>query len=1514
MQELKDEIAQNMKQDNDKDDGIAETLCSTHGTDSEDVTPDDIARCALLARIMFYMEGLNGQGSTVAQGRDNTNMQQIEEGMKCIIGSVYIKKIMELSCWGDDIREHALKAVEPHVHAMLPGRPSRSSKCVNWDFGRTCVGLFPLEGRITKWMLSDSIVTQSVKDAAFGTSCSGQAWTHRTQDMRAQAAATGIHGTQCAGSPRNVQLNGKSMLRRMNNHHQQAARQHIHENGGGTKKWNGTVGPGATADGWRGGGKPGPGSSTKPSAAKAAAPATPAPANPVNTGAAPAKPVAATPATAVATNDGNTQITGATDGVKAKDTQADDCPGDKVWEWTEREIYVLQGYSAEDWNKVQKVLKEFIQHLQGTNELFDAYGANCDNIGWEDMRPGQYHKGQRVADMMRCRIMSGALWFANGANAQGTTVHMDDTDTWLRCEVAHVFGHLLKKMYCTDQQGWSRGVEYAYTALQNMGQQTNGVDGIKGPVVEGKCTMCGYTGYKHNAQAVNLEIAQWLMAEGNILSEIQQLEAEMPCSEYWEKYINKEHVEKGNPMDKLLNEKGKEKMKDIKNEIVQKATKVFDKAKDAVEKKITQLAGSNTTPKKTNKNEGNSDKTTAADTGSAQGPTAAGGSPSQGKGVARSEEPAEPPGRPSGTEDQAPRSPAPPEPPEPPEPPRPAAPAPSGTSQGEHDVDQILRELDEQEKARLARISTTGRFEGEHLVNVIRPGDTSWISINHDVTQVTPSTQPEGSGVHPGQEHVPASSELQPEAKPAASETTKTSPAATTLPTGTGADSTTDNKEKSKDPRAAGTAHSPGDQVVDGGNDDPPPLNPPKPKPNPNPDQAGVGGNGPGVEPPTAGTEQGGGGGAGGGGSGSSSSSGSGSTGHQNPGSSGTASTGDHKPDHDVTQVTPSTQPEGSGVHPGQEHVPASSELQPEAKPAASETTKTSPAATTLPTGTGADSTTDNKEKSKDPRAAGTAHSPGDQVVDGGNDDPPPLNPPKPKPNPNPDQAGVGGNGPGVEPPTAGTEQGGGGGAGGGGSGSSSSSGSGSTGHQNPGSSGTASTGDHKPGSSGTASTGDHKPGSSGPGSTGHTNNENVGAKGNQEEKLPADAPITPSLFPELKWEHVKPHTPALIPAVVGIGIIAFFLWKYFAYLGQKRRRKFRTVRDVPSPPLDEEILDHLQRGELPPPDYGYTMIRDRQPASAAERRPRHTRVHKRTIIELHLEVLNECEATEWENVKHDYLQILVEEFMGGNNTCTSSSHVCTPDDGLATQHSTKHAASPTPDTPTYSDGTHVFRPNAEHPDPWKCMETTQLATEPCPPHDSVLCPVRANANSAPDHTNWINWIDRNKHILRACTTQPWFLQLKAEWKQYLREHMAERAHNGQRALGERGHMPSVEMKKDAWKKWVAQQHRHMRMYGQEAWFKHLLENIAEETASQKGEVPRVETHLEVEKVMGTADILRVRDVPRTQALHPQPHIKKPLTGLKLCMLLLAFVIEQCEIECRLQEKELYVDALLEKL
>ncbi|KJP88236.1 hypothetical protein AK88_02183 [Plasmodium fragile] len=432
-------------------------------------------------------------------------------------------------------------------------------------------------------------------------------------------------------------------------------------------------------------------------------------------------------------------------------------------------------------------------------------------------------------------------------------------------------------------------------------------------------------------------------------------------------------------------------------------------------------------------------------------------------------------------------------------------------------------------------------------------------------------------------------------------------------------------------------------------------------------------------------------------------------------------------------------------------------------------------------------------------------------------------------------------------------------------------------------------------------------------------------------------------------------------------------------------------------------------------------MIRHRRPGRlpAARRGPRAPRVNRRTIIELHLEVLNECEATEWEHVKDDYWQIVVQAFaqdlLRDDDTTNSILGVSTSHQALS-----GHNVSSTLDPPTDSAGTDPCPPNAhdsdpwrcmesiqlatdtsasneddpwncmehiqlatdpcpphdpdpwscmehvqsatdpcaphEHdPDPWRCMETIQLETGPCPPNDCASCscmehvqsatdpcppntddpdawscmetiqleqqetpssppsPYPGNEKRAPDHTNWINWIHRNKHILRACTTQPWFLQLTADWKQYLREHMSANAANAVSGRRDFGAAATMDSKKHAWKECVATQHDLMNTYSEEEWFQHLLNNVEEDTVTATGDIPGVGNDLEVDKVTAAANMLRVSDVPRRQLLQQPAHMTKPLTA-QTWILILALVIEQCEVDSRLQQTELYVDDLLQQL
>ncbi|KJP85652.1 hypothetical protein AK88_04724 [Plasmodium fragile] len=247
-----------------------------------------------------------------------------------------------------------------------------------------------------------------------------------------------------------------------------------------------------------------------------------------------------------------------------------------------------------EWNQIKAVLEDFIQYLGDHNQDFEQYGANSDNKSWDDMEKGKYYRGQRVADMMRCRIMSGALWFAN---QQGP----DEQTNKLRCEVAHVLGHLLKTKYCERKTPFTRGTEYAWQTFKNMQSQgQSGHGALQGPVMDGTCTMCGYVGHTRNITAINWKIAEWLLYNARIMEEIQKMERDWPCEQYWEKYIQENAKEGERDISKILTQPGIQKMQEVEKEIRDEAKKAFEGAKDKVQQEIDKHTGTNTHSTDTN--------------------------------------------------------------------------------------------------------------------------------------------------------------------------------------------------------------------------------------------------------------------------------------------------------------------------------------------------------------------------------------------------------------------------------------------------------------------------------------------------------------------------------------------------------------------------------------------------------------------------------------------------------------------------------------------------------------------------------------------------------------------------------------------------------------------------------------------------------------------------------------------------------------------------------------------------
>ncbi|ANQ10197.1 SICA-like antigen [Plasmodium coatneyi] len=284
---------------------------------------------------------------------------------------------------------------------------------------------------------------------------------------------------------------------------------------------------------------------------------------------------------------------------------------------------------------------------------------------------------------------------------------------------------------------------------------------------------------------------------------------------------------------------------------------------------------------------------------------------------------------------------------------------------------------------------------------------------------------------------------------------------------------------------------------------------------------------------------------------------------------------------------------------------------------------------------------------------------------------------------------------------------------------------------------------------------------------------------------------------------------------------------QYFGLFGPQKKR-YKRMTQIPRPPLEEHNDGTDLTISYAP--HGYRMIKTRHPTHKVEMlsaEPIHRKLNKTTIIDIHLESLNECPNQNHESElmsKGDFLQIIVEEFMkfGFMNK------------GNIKGGTKEHNVS--------------FSENG---------------------HPSLTCNV----------PYWIAWIEKNKIMLEEIKTQPWFYDLKVSWNEY-------QSDSEQSLLND--DVPSMEShKKELWRIWVRKQHSLMEANGQTDWFKHLLDNIEEVNGAEKLEQQQ---------------LCQVSYKPNNR-----------LT-VKLWMLILALVFEECEMEENVCNKDLYLDHLLQSI
>ncbi|SBO21728.1 SICAvar, type I (fragment) [Plasmodium knowlesi strain H] len=145
-----------------------------------------------------------------------------------------------------------------------------------------------------------------------------------------------------------------------------------------------------------------------------------------------------------------------------------------------------------------------------------------------------------------------------------------------------------------------------------------------------------------------------------------------------------------------------------------------------------------------------------------------------------------------------------------------------------------------------------------------------------------------------------------------------------------------------------------------------------------------------------------------------------------------------------------------------------------------------------------------------------------------------------------------------------------------------------------------------------------------------------------QEKSDLMEKTLENTVCPILLTDLLTPFLP-LAPVSIGLSAMAYYLWKYFGPLGKGGARFRRSPTEIPGPSVQDQVLDHVQQDS----SHEYQLVKERKPRSAPTRTKRSGRANRRTIIEIHFEVLDECQKGDTQVNQKDFLELLVQEFMG---------------------------------------------------------------------------------------------------------------------------------------------------------------------------------------------------------------------------------------------------------------------------
>ncbi|KMZ81782.1 Pvstp1 [Plasmodium vivax India VII] len=257
---------------------------------------------------------------------------------------------------------------------------------------------------------------------------------------------------------------------------------------------------------------------------------------------------------------------------------------------------------------------------------------------------------------------------------------------------------------------------------------------------------------------------------------------------------------------------------------------------------------------------------------------------------------------------------------------------------------------------------------------------------------------------------------------------------------------------------------------------------------------------------------------------------------------------------------------------------------------------------------------------------------------------------------------------------------------------------------------------------------------------------------------------------------HPFPLSVAMLLLVQGISILKNHSYTSLGSLfGIKRKKRYSKIihKIAVKPAHDKEKKKDISYDSLDVPvrdiEYEY-LIRNRDILKGLQT-PKKKKSGSKTIVEIHMEVLEECKREEWELIREDFLEIVLQEFMKNeSDTCESTSS----NDLIGADS-----------------------------------------------HNSDEMYIQKHL--------WHTWEDEHKHIFDKLKEKTWFHSLKKEWKRE-QEGLQENELSECDQLNGEQYVPFIERQKCVWGKWVSKQRIRMEQYAEVGWFDKLIEQYQKET------------------------------------------------------------------------------------